>query len=199
MSASSVFGAIFCVSTAVGCSFYDPALPSTPFFCATTEPRCPDGFTCANDAGGKMVCVAASTMLVDAAVAHVDCADDSLLETQSGSNNNSKDTAYRTPIAGHARELTLTGLAICPEGDRDTYLVKIITPVSLEAISSWQSGQAISVDILNSAGTSISTGAPVGNTGARAYMSNLSAGTYFVQTSAGGKNNYALTLRVTTP
>ena len=43
-------------ATALGaCTPYDPALGPTPFLCGTTEPKCPDGYTCVST-GGKSVC-----------------------------------------------------------------------------------------------------------------------------------------------
>lgn len=38
------------------CTAYDPSLPTTPFFCGTTEPKCPEGYTCMPSASGKSVC-----------------------------------------------------------------------------------------------------------------------------------------------
>jgi hypothetical protein len=37
------------------CTPYDPQLTSTPFLCGTTDPKCPDGYTCVTSAG-KSVC-----------------------------------------------------------------------------------------------------------------------------------------------
>lgn len=45
----------------LACSSYDPSLPPAPFLCGDDEPRCPDGYACVADPGGKLVCRADGT------------------------------------------------------------------------------------------------------------------------------------------
>lgn len=54
MRPRAVRGWVLLVALA-GCSPYDPSLPSRPFLCGTSEPRCPDGYACIAD-GDRMVC-----------------------------------------------------------------------------------------------------------------------------------------------
>ncbi len=42
--------------TTTGCAAYDPNLPATPFFCGSTDPKCPDGYTCMPSTTGDPVC-----------------------------------------------------------------------------------------------------------------------------------------------
>lgn len=43
------------VAGLAACTPYDPKLSDTPFLCGTTEPKCPDGYTCVAS-NGKNVC-----------------------------------------------------------------------------------------------------------------------------------------------
>ena len=97
--------------------------------------------------------------------------------------------------------IMLGPVSICPEGDKDTYLVNISTAMSnIEATSTWESGMPVNVAILNSGGTSINNGtAPSGSVNTlRAYAANLPIGIYYVQTSAAAnvKNNYKVAVTI---
>lgn len=61
----------------VACSPYDPSLPPAPFLCGDQEPRCPDGYACVADPGGKRVCRADGTA-PDAGVPDASVADAAL-------------------------------------------------------------------------------------------------------------------------
>jgi hypothetical protein len=43
------------------CTAYDPQLGSTPFFCGSADPVCPDGYTCHMNGAGSGVCGESST------------------------------------------------------------------------------------------------------------------------------------------
>src|SRR5438128_2596672 len=47
------------VLLAAACSPYDPNLPPEPFLCGTSEPKCPDGYTCQTQ-GTQLVCTTTS-------------------------------------------------------------------------------------------------------------------------------------------
>ncbi len=51
------------------CTPYDPSLPTAPFFCGMTDPKCPDGYMCVANPGGKSVCTTGSLPgMIDAGV-----------------------------------------------------------------------------------------------------------------------------------
>jgi hypothetical protein len=187
---------IFAALTA--CSSYSPDLGGAPFLCDTDEPRCPDGYACQDDGTGRMVCFSESGGIVDAAPVGFQCADDSILE--GAGKNDTIQTAYATPVATQRKDISFAGLAICPEGDKDTYTVNITTANSnLEAVSTWESGMPISVSILGSGGATLNNGTSSGENSLRAYVANLPVATYYVQTYAAAnvKNNYKVTITVT--
>lgn len=181
------------------CNGYDPQLPGRAFACDTAEPRCPDGYSCQDEGMGSMVCFSESGGVVDAPVSGFQCADDSALETPG--RNDTTGTAFATPIASATRKsISFAGLAICPEGDKDTYQVNIITAMSnLEAVTEWPSGMPVSVSILGSGGATLNNGTSSGANMLRAYVANLPVGVYYVQAYAAAnvKNNYKVTLTVT--
>ena len=186
--------------TVIACSAYNPNLAKAPFLCGDTDPKCPEGYDCVDDGTGRQVCVTSGGMVPDAGSGGgFQCADDSNLE--GSTKNDTIQTAYQSPVAAQRKDITFAQLSICPEGDRDTYAIQIITDQSnLEAITSWDSGQPVSVSILNNAGMSINNGTQVSGMNAlRAYVANLPTGTFYVQTYAasGVKNNYTISMTVT--
>lgn len=189
VSLSSLLGA---------CNAYDPDLGSKPFLCGMAEPKCPDGYACMANTTGVMECVTTSGTVVDAPVSGFQCADDSILE--GASKNDTIANAYATPVATQRPDISFAGLAICPEGDKDTYKIDVTTANSnLEAITSWDSGMPISVSILNGSGASINNGTSNGEKSLRAYAANLPVGTYYAQAYAAAnvKNNYKISIKVT--
>ena len=51
------------------CTPYDPSLPAAPFYCGTTDPKCPDGYTCVvSTTGGKSVCTTGSLPGIDGGI-----------------------------------------------------------------------------------------------------------------------------------
>lgn len=181
------------------CSPFDPDLGAAPYLCAAEEPRCPEGYTC-DESGTNPTCVGGSGLPVDAPVSGFQCQDDSPLETANGTNNDSISSAFVTPVQpGMRKDFSLAALAICPEGDRDTYMVVTSANQNLEAITEWESGSPVSVSILGSGGATLNNGTSNGATSMRAYVANLPAGTYYVQAFAAAtvKNNYKIRFAVT--
>jgi hypothetical protein len=186
------------VAALSACSSYNPDLGGAPFLCATDEPRCPEGYACQDDGSSRMVCFSESGGIVDAAPVGFQCADDSILE--GAGKNDTIQTAYATPVATQRKDISFAGLAICPEGDKDTYTVNITAANSnLEAVATTESGQPVSVSILGSGGATLNNGTSSGPNSLRAYVANLPVATYYVQTYAAAnvKNNYKVTITVT--
>ena len=185
----------------VACSPFDPNLGGSPYLCADEEPRCPEGYTCEAQ-GTNMVCIGASGPTVDAPVNGFKCQDDSQLEQSNGPNNDSIGTAFATPVAGQRKDISFAGLAICPEGDKDTYLVTITAQgQNLTAVTEWESGSPVSVSILGSGGATLNNGTSSGANMLRAFVANLPVGSYYVQTYAAAtvKNNYKISITVDGP
>lgn len=193
---------LFASAALAACSPYDPDLGGTPFLCGDTEPVCPDGYSCQDDGSGKQVCVSNAGATVDGGGGGggFQCADDSLIETSNGTSNDTIQSAYATPVAQQRKDISFAGLAICPEGDKDTFKIEITTASSnVELITSWDSGMPVSVSLLNGGGTSIANSTSSGATSQRAYAANLPVGTYYAQAfgSATAKNNYRIQITVT--
>jgi hypothetical protein len=184
--------------TAVGCSAYDPDLGSIPYKCGMTDPKCPDGYACTNN-GTEDVCVSKSGVTPDSGMmGGFQCADDSLLE--GSSRNDSITNAYATPVAQQRNDISFAGVAICPMGDKDNYLiVTTVANSNIEVITSWDSGDPVSVSILNAGGTSINNGTASGENMLRAFAANVPVGQYYAQAYAAAttKNNYRISIKVT--
>ena len=184
-------------SILTACSPYDPDLGGTPFLCGAVEPKCPDNYACMDNGTGLQVCTTTSGNLVDASISGFQCADDSVLEGMR--KNDTIATAYITPVATQRPDIAFAGLAICPEGDKDTYQIEVtIANSNLEVITTWESGMPVSVSLLNGSGATINNGTSNGEKSLRAYAANLPVGRYFAQAyaSATTKNNYRISLKV---
>ncbi|MGE3765337.1 MAG: hypothetical protein AB7L94_23950 [Kofleriaceae bacterium] len=182
----------------VGCSPFDPDLGGVPYKCGTAEPRCPEGYSC-QTIGTTEVCVAPEGPGPDGMMSGFQCADDSLLEGTA--KNDTIQNAYATPVAQQRNDITLAGVAICPEGDKDNYLiVTTVANSNIEVITSWDSGMPVSVSILNAGGTSINNGTANGENSLRAYAANVPVGQYYANAyaAANAKNNYKIKITVST-
>ncbi|MEO7096536.1 MAG: hypothetical protein ABI175_24975 [Polyangiales bacterium] len=183
---------------ALGACGYNPDLGGgAPFLCGTDEPKCPDGYECKPDTMGVMACHSTSGNVIDAAVSGFQCADDSILE--GATKNDTIATAYSTPVASSKPDITFAGLAICPEGDKDTYKMDVSVLSDIEVITTWDAGMPVSVSILGSGGATLANGTSSGEKSLKAFAANLPAGTYYAQAyaSATAKNNYKISLKVT--
>ncbi len=180
-----------------GACNYNPDLGGTPFLCAAEEPKCPNGYECVADTAGRQVCTTTSGVVVDASISGFQCADDGILE--GATKNDTIATAYSTPVASTKPDITFAGLAICPEGDKDTYKMDVSVVSDVEVITTWESGMPVSVSILGAGGATLVNGTSSGEKSLKAFAANLSAGTYYAQAyaSATTKNNYKISLKVT--
>lgn len=185
---------------ASACTPYSPELGTAPYLCAMAEPLCPDGYVCqttSDPSPRDRVCVAKSGLAPDSGMSGFPCADDSTLE--GSARNDTPMTAYQTPVDTQRQELSLAGLAVCPDGDKDHYAITLSSGnKALEVVVAWDSGQPISMSLLNAGGTSIVNGTTNGDKSLRACAPNLPAGTYYGVVFATGttKNNYRLTIKV---
>ncbi len=188
---------IVSLSFALGACGYNPDLGGTPFLCAAQEPKCPDGYECKPDTLNRQVCYSTSGNIIDAAVSGFQCADDSILE--GGNKNDTIATAYATPVASSKPDITFAGLAICPEGDKDTYKMDVAVLSDVEVITTWESGMPVSVSILGAGGATLVNGTSNGPNSLKAFAANLAVGQYYAQAyaSATTKNNYKISLKVT--
>lgn len=191
-------------STLVGlaaCSPYSPDLGSAPYLCNAEDMSCPDGYSCQPSAT-QMVCVSSEGLGPDAMQMTFPCANDSTFE--GGARNDTKETAYQSPVDSQRLDLTLAGLAICPEGDKDHYAVTVSSKTftdknnNLEVVASWDSGAALSMSILNTVGTSIGAATSNGEKSIRACLPNMPVGTYYVAVFGADstKNNYRLAVKL---
>ena len=188
---------VFSSGSILGACGYSPDLGGSPFLCAAAEPKCPDGYACMADTTGRQVCYSTSGNIVDAPVSGFQCADDSILEGIG--KNDTIATAYATPVASSKPDITFAGLAICPEGDKDTYKMDLSRISDIEVITTWDAGMPVSVSILGMAGATLVNGTSNGPSSLKAFAANQPAGTYYAQAyaSATTKNNYKISLKVT--
>src|SRR5688500_3064475 len=91
-------GLLIISAALAACTSYSPDLGGAPFLCATTEPRCPEGYSCQDDGTNRMVCFSNAGGIVDAAPVGFQCANDSALETSNGASNDTIGSAYATPV-----------------------------------------------------------------------------------------------------
>lgn len=187
-------------ATLAACSPYSPDLGNQPFRCTVDDPSCPSGYTCMETMPSVMACVSDNGAMVDSGGPGFPCADDSAVE--GGARNDTVQNAYQTPVDTQRMDLTLAGLAICPEGDKDNYAVTISPGANkgIDITVSWDSGQPISLSLLNAGGASLVNGTAAGDKMLRACAKNLPPGTYYASVFATGmtKNNYRLALKATT-
>ncbi|MBA3817420.1 MAG: hypothetical protein H0X17_00885 [Deltaproteobacteria bacterium] len=189
-------------AAATACTTYAPELGNAPYLCGMVEPFCPEDYFCqttAEPAPRDRVCVSSAGLLPDSGTTGFQCSDDGPLE--GSTKNDTPQTAYMTPVDTQRQDLSLAGLAICPEGDKDFYAVTLSAAnpnKSLEVVVSWDSGQPISMSITNASGTSLVNGVAMGDKSLRACAPNLPTGTYFGSVFASGstKNNYRLAIKV---
>ena len=188
--------------SAAACSPYSPDLGAAPFLCGSAAPLCPDGYTCNMASGSAGVCTKAGGSGVPVDGTPSNCADDSSLEP-----NDSITMAWQTPVDTR-KNFPLSMLAICPDGDKDTYSMAItVANENIEVLVDFDvTGAALQGAILNSGGTAIANAMPItGSPGhIRAYVANVPVGTYYAQvfgpiSGSPATNNYNLTINITGP
>lgn len=178
------------------CSAYDPDLGNSPYLCADQEPRCPDDYTCLDDASGRSVCVQPGGVPNDPpdGPPGFQCGMDGTLEP-----NNAINQAFQTDVGSYVDKRAFGPISVCPEGDRDHYQINLMTAnKGIELITRWTSGVPVSNSILNSAGTSIMNATVSGPTSLRACAPNLPIGQYYAvaYSPLNQKNNYVIEMKV---
>ena len=187
----------FSFAALAACNPYDPDLGNAPFECGSSEPRCPEGYTCHEYSDMNQVCEKQQADDIDAPGGNFQCANDSSIEP-----NNDVMTAFVTPIPSMP-SYSLVGLSVCPTGDRDHYRFDInVNGLNFEAtVSGVANRTPLSLNVLTSAGAAVASGAPVTGTPqvVRVEIPNrLAIGSYIVQVQSPDttENNYDLTLKV---
>jgi hypothetical protein len=194
--ATSLYAGLFATAALAGCNPYDPDLGNDPFECGSGG-ECPEGYECM-ETGGRNLCVAAEpSEEIDGPSSNFQCANDSAIEP-----NNDPQSAFVTPIPQMVK-YSLVGLAVCPVGDKDHFRFDInSTGLNFEAqVTGVANRPSLSIQVLNSSGTMIGSGAPVAGSPqvVRIEMENrLAAGTYsvLVQSPDNTENNYDLVMKV---
>ena len=176
------------------CSPFDPDLGAAPYLCSAVSQECPEGYTCQTTgqaAPKDMACLPVGGMLPDGGSSGFQCLEDTFGE------NDTTAGAFPTPVAAsNAMFAALT--SICPETDKDTYSITVASPTTLKVTTTWETGSAVNVQVLNAGGTSIGNGAPHGNNENCVCLKDLPQATYFAQVSAAAsvKNNYRVEIKV---
>lgn len=186
---------LIAATTAISCTPYDPDLGPEPFLCGSTEPRCPDGYSCVERVGAKNVCLRNDVVYDAGGDSNLQCSGDTL------EPNETTDDATAVPIPEEGENHTVMAV-VCPAADQDLYRLNVDSTgmnvrVELNYLSSL--GQ-LDVDLLNSTGIEIRSGTPTNGDQdkLRADFLNLAAGVYYGRVQGMGMlNNYEVTFIVT--
>ena len=188
--------ALGAAALAAGCNPYDPDLGDHPFKCGTSDPRCPDGYTC----NASNVCERSGGTSPDgggnADASHVMCGTDTSLEP-----NDDISHALQTPVRTTQSDYQLALLAICPSTDLDLYgftTTQVGANVNITLTYQPSQGQ-LNMKLLTRQGVAAGfDGVPSGNT-IVISTNRLSIDEWYVQVSAaaGVENNYDLDISVT--
>ena len=186
-----------CFLAVAACSPYSPDLGGAPFLCGSSAPLCPDGYACQSPQGGSAsgsdgVCIKAGGQIPPDSNPTM-CANDQSLEP-----NDSIAMAWVTPVDTR-KNFPLSSLAICPEGDKDVYLVTTnAANQNIEVVISWESGLPLSGAILGGGGAMLANATANGEKSVRAYLAMAPVGTYYAQVFGGPttKNNYSMKIIV---
>jgi hypothetical protein len=199
-----LFASLALAAGLAACNPYDPNLGDTPFRCEPEDPsdpgkqRCPDGYTpVAEPAPVLCVCHRNDGTQADAASAGDGgpfvCNDDPFEGTNGNNNVN-----FATPTTiGQSTTWLASDVSICPDGnDLDLYSmsVNMAGRTITATVYFTEADGALTVDILNSAGTVQATGVDQIDQ-AQAVFTTLSSGTYYARVS-GARNNYDLRLQL---
>jgi hypothetical protein len=178
------------------CNPYDPNLGTRPFKCGSSEPRCPDGYTCSGTGAGAVCEIAnAADAHPGGDASHVMCGTDTMLEP-----NDDIPHALQTPVRNTQSDYALGKLAICPSTDIDMYgfnTTAVGQNVRVTLTYDPSQGQ-LNMTLLTRQGQPAGfDGTPTGNTLVIA-TNRLSVDQWYVQVSAatGVENNYALDINV---
>jgi hypothetical protein len=177
---------------AVACDPYSPDLGNAPYRCATSEPKCPDGYD-AVTVGQPNLCECRLQGAPDSEpdASTMDCSDN-------GSEpNDLVANARPTPIGTSAQSAAFNNQAICSISDVDTYRVTSSQP-NQKLTATLQFNMAIgqlNISALDGNGTKIEVEpTPMGNS-LVLRVPMATQGVYFIRVgSSAGTNTYGLSL-----
>jgi hypothetical protein len=177
---------------AVACDPFSPDLGDTPYRCATSEPKCPDGYEAVEVPQPVLCeCRRPGTDGNQPDASSQDCSDN-------GSEpNDLVQNARVTPIGTQSQSAEFPNQAICTMLDVDTYKLGTFRPnqkLTATLLFNMSVGQ-LNIRVLDGAGTPLAAApTPMGNT--LVVKADLVAqGTYYVQVgSSAGTNTYGLSL-----
>lgn len=180
---------------AAACNPYDPQLGNVPFQCGSSDPRCPDGYTCTPSVSfPDGVCVKGSDVSPDASTQFI-CGEDR------AEPNDMPNRAFVTQIPT-LPSYSMVGLALCPAGDEDNFQFGVTANgTNLQAsIVSVAGRTPLQLNLLSSGGQVIATGISDAQTPqlVKLEVSNrLAAGTYVLQVKSPDmtENNYDISIK----
>lgn len=180
----------------VACSPYDPDLGAAPYLCSAVSMDCPDGYTCqatGQAAPKDMACLPeeGGGALPDGGGGGFQCLEDTF------GQNDTTAGAFPTPVAA-SNQMFAALTSLCPAGDKDNYSITISTPTTIRVKTTWESGSAVGVQVLNAGGTSIGNAAAHGTNENCVCLKDLPQATYFAAVSAAAnvQNNYRVEIKV---
>lgn len=190
---------LFAAAAALSCSPYDPQLGSTPFLCANTRPRCPDGYVCVPADGSAEICA------LPQAGPDGGTTGDSGLQCGVDSDREPNDSIGLATLISDTGGTAPIDAVLCPETDIDIYQVAVDTTgeaIRVDVAYNADNGP-LEIDLLNSTGLVIRSATRVGNDPdhLRIDFENLASGTYYARVQAmdaSFRTNYQVTFLVTT-
>lgn len=168
---------LLAASALVGCSSFDPDLGSQPYSCTTTDPACPDGYSCVARPGRDSVCQR-DDLTPDSGGSSEACATD----TREPNETIEAPTVVPIPEQGETHAISAV---LCPETDLDIYRLNVdATGKNVRVQVNYDARVGpLQVELLNSLGVSIRTATPVSGdeNKLRADFQNLATGLYYAR------------------
>lgn len=192
------------MATIIACNPYNPNLGNVPFKCGPDDKKCPDNYECIAYSAEEQLCEKVKDdSILDGGPegSGLICNDDSAIEP-----NNTLTQAFPTQVAEQLSSFSLVG-AICPNTDRDIFIVKTSASNStLTASMSYDVDFApLTLVLKSSQNIELGQGAIQSEDDDNVYVNmsvgSLNPGTYFVEvfsnsTAIEDDNNYELDMNV---
>jgi hypothetical protein len=174
-------------------------LGATPFLCANTRPRCPDGYVCIPGEGSAEICA------LPQAAPDGGTTGDSGLQCGVDSDREPNDALASATLISDTGGTTPIDAVLCPETDIDMYQLNVDTTgkaIRVDVIYNAGNGP-LQVDLLNSTGLVIRSATRVGNDPGhlRIDFENLAMGAYYARVQpmvTPFRTNYQITFLVAT-
>jgi Bacterial pre-peptidase C-terminal domain len=186
-----------------GCDPYNPSLPSEPFICASTEPKCPNGYMCDNGSGRVTpTCVKIGGSTIDSGVG-----SDSTVATSCDGPpdrdfepNETTSAAIQLPTVPH---YVVPAVGICSADDADMYWLMLVTGSHLlfRADFTHTAGD-LTLALLNENASQVrfSDASSSTNNFESIDVTNIPGGKYYIRVKGKDpavRNTYTLTIDVT--